>query len=319
MARYTFWRLVQAAITLLLSSVFVFALIRSIPGNPAFLLDGPQASPSELAATAKALGLDNPVEVQYFNWLSLMLHGRFGTSLTADIPVSSLISQAFVPTLWLLCGAMIVALVGGIGLGVLGAATKRRWLDTSLGGLMSVLYGAPSVFVGLLGILLFAVRFHWLPPAGFVNPFLNPLGGLKALLLPSIVLGLSIAGIEARFVRSALGEAMTKEYVLAARAKGASRRRALLVHAARSGLIPVITTYGLNFAYLLGGAVVVEQIFTWPGIGNLLDTAITGQDYPTMQALLMVFVITFAVVNLATDLLYAAVDPRIRRSIQRAN
>jgi peptide/nickel transport system permease protein len=169
-----------------------------------------------------------------------------------------------------------------------------------------------------LSIWLFAVWLRWLPPEGFVDPLANPLGGLKALLLPSIVLGLSIAGIEARFVRSALGEAMTKDFVLAARAKGASRRRTLLVHAARSGLIPVITTYGLNFAYLLGGAVVVEVIFTWPGIGNLLDNAITTQDYPTMQALLMIFVVTFAVVNLLTDLLYAAVDPRIRRSIQKA-
>ncbi len=318
MGRYTLWRLVQALITVLLSSVVVFALIRSIPGNPAALLDGPQATPSQLAATAKALGLTSPIVVQYFNWLSLMLHGQFGNSLTSDVPVSSLIGQAFVPTLWLLLGAMTVALVVGVGLGVMGAATRHKWFDTSLGGLMSLLYGAPSVFVGLLAILLFAVRFRLLPPDGFVNPLTNPIGGLKALLLPSIVLGLSIAGIEARFVRSSLGEAMTKDYVLAARAKGASRRRALFVHAARSGLIPVITTYGLNFAYLLGGAVAIEVIFTWPGIGNLLDNAITTEDYPTMQALLMIFVLTFAIVNLITDLLYAAVDPRIRRSMQRA-
>jgi ABC-type dipeptide/oligopeptide/nickel transport system permease component len=317
MIRYTLWRLAQTAVTLLLSSVLVFSLIRSIPGDPAELLDGPQATPSQLAATAKALGLTSPVEVQYFNWLSLMLHGQFGNSLVADVPVSSLVARAFVPTLWLLLGAMTVALVVGVGLGFVGAATKRKWLDTSLGGLMALLYGAPSVFIGLLSIWLFAVRLHWLPPEGFVNPFTDPPGGLKALLLPSIVLGLSIAGIEARFVRSALGEAMTKNYVLAARAKGASRQRTLYVHAARSALIPVITTYGLNFAYLLGGAVAVEVIFTWPGIGNLLNTAISTQDYPTMQALLMIFVVTFAVVNLLTDLLYAAVDPRIRRSIQK--
>jgi peptide/nickel transport system permease protein len=247
-----------------------------------------------------------------------MLHGQFGNSLTADVPVASLVAQAFVPTGWLLLGAMTVALVVGVGLGVLGAATKRKWLDTALGALMSLLYGAPSIFVGLLSIWLFAVELRWLPPEGFVDPLTDPLGGLKALLLPATVLGLSIAGIEARFVRSALGEAMTKNYVLSARAKGASRRRTLFVHAARSALIPVITTYGLNFAYLLGGAVAVEVIFTWPGIGNLLDNAITTQDYPTMQALLMIFVATFAVVNLLTDLLYAAVDPRIRRSIQKA-
>ncbi len=191
-------------------------------------------------------------------------------------------------------------------------------MDTLLSGLMSLLYGAPSVFVGLLSIWLFAVELGWFPPEGYVDPLTNPLGGLKALLLPSTVLGLSIAGIEARFVRSALGEAMTKDFVLATRAKGASRMRAILVHAARSALIPVITTYGLNFAYLLGGAVVVEVIFTWPGIGNLLNTAISTQDYPTMQALLMIFVGTFAVVNLLIDLLYAAVDPRIRRTIQNA-
>jgi ABC-type dipeptide/oligopeptide/nickel transport system permease component len=271
------------------------------------------ATPEQLTATMKALGLDQPIHIQYVDWIVRLARGDMGISLTTKQPVAVLIGEALRPTLWLLAGAMTVALVVGFGLGTWAAATRSRWIEMALGALMSVLYGAPAVWVGLVAILVFAVRMHWLPPAGFEDPLTHPLEGVKALLLPSLVLGLSIGGIEARFVRSALGEAMAQDFARVVRAKGSSRIRVLLVHAARNGLIPVITTYALNFAYLLGGSVVIEVVFTWPGIGNLLENSITSTDYPTVQALLMIFVTTFAIVNLATDITYGLVDPRIQR------
>ncbi len=247
MLRYIALRIGQAVIVLALSSVIVFALIRSAPGNPAEIMDGTQATPAELAATERALGLRSPLIWQYFVWAGRLARGEFGTSITDHVPVISLIGEALPATLWLLAGAMFVAVVRGlVELGLVAAGTRRRWLDTLLGGIMSVLYGAPAVSVGLIAILVFAVHLHWLPPEGYVSPITHPLDGLKSLLLPSLVLGLGIAGIEARFVRASVGEAMSQEFALAARAKGGRRVRVLLVHGARNGLLPVITTYGLE-------------------------------------------------------------------------
>lgn len=305
-------RALQGIFTLLVASVIIFAVIRLVPGDPAVLSAGPEASPETIEAVREQLGLNKPMVEQYFIWAGAALSGDFGKSYSASVPVTDLIALRIEPTLVLLVGAVAVMSVFGFAIGTAAAVTRSRTLDAALTGLASFLSGAPVFWIGLLSILLFAVYLGWLPVGGYVSIFKDPAAGLKTLLMPSFVLGIAMAGTQARFIRAAYKAVLNADYIRLAVAKGASRNRVIWRHATRNSMIPIVTVFGVAIANLLGGAVVIESVFTWPGIGLLLINAVNANDYPTVQAILLLFVLIFVVMNFLTDVSYSLIDPRIR-------
>ncbi|MDQ2803534.1 MAG: ABC transporter permease subunit [Pseudomonadota bacterium] len=285
-------------------SILVFGFVRLLPGDPARLVAGPDASAQDVAAVRQELGLDRPIYWQYGRYIGEILRGNLGRSSRTHQPVASEIGQRFMPTFWLTLAAMAWAIVAGMGIGVLSGVRRGRWEDQT--GMVLAISGLsfPPFWLGLLLIDLFSVRLGWLPTGGFETP--------ASLVLPSFTLGLGVAAVLARFTRSAFVEVASEDYVRTARAKGLPERRVIWTHTLRNALIPVITMTGLQFGFLLGGAVVVETVFSWPGLGRLLVDSISYRDYAVIQAEILLFSLEFILINLAVDLLYAVVNPEIR-------
>lgn len=305
-------RLAQLVPTLVVVSILVFLLIHLIPGNPAYVMLGAQATPGQVAALTKAMGLDRPLAVQYWIWLQHVLRGDLGSSYINGFPVAKLLALKFPATLALAIGALVIAIGLGVPAGVAAAARPRSLLDRAVLTATSLGMGVPTFWLGILLILAFSISLHWLPPSGYV-PFTQAPGrALRDLVLPAVTLGVWEGALLARFARSATAEALAQLYVRTARAKGLSGRRVLWGHAVRNAMIPVLTVFGIQFGGLLGGAVITEAVFDWPGVGRLLVTSILERDYEVVQAVILVAVVVFLVVNLLTDLAYGLADPRIR-------
>ena len=297
-------RLAGAVPVLLIVSVVVFLFVRLLPGDPARLVAGTDASAQDVAAVRQSLGLDRPLWQQYVRYVGDTLHGELGRSNRTRQPVSQEIGDRFMPTLWLTLAAMAWATVVGVVLGVVSGVKRGRWQDqAAMVGAVSGL-SFPGFWLGLLLIDLFSVRLGWLPTGGYE--------GWASLMLPSLTLGTAVAAVLARFTRSAYVEVAGEDYVRTARSKGIPERRVIWRHALRNALIPVITLTGLEFGSLLGGAIVVETVFSWPGLGRLLVDSISFRDYPVIQAEILLFSFEFVVINLLVDLLYAVVNPEIR-------
>lgn len=312
MLAYAIRRLVQAVPVLLLSTVAVFLLLHLVPGDPALILAGSDASDEVIAAVRQDMGLDQPLPVQYGKWLARVVSGDFGRSYTSRLPVSELIAQRIPATLELAFAAMLLVLLIGLPTGVLSAVKQRSpvdWLVSSFNGLAIAI---PSFWFGILAILLFALVLGWLPPGGRVNRMEDPVRALKSLLLPAFTLALHPAASLSRLVRASMLEVLHQDYVRTAHAKGLSQRVVIGRHALRNALVPVLTVLGLQFGRLLGGAVVVESVFAWPGLGRLILDAIGNRDYAVVQAALLLLVLIFIGVNLLTDLMYGVFNPRIR-------
>jgi peptide/nickel transport system permease protein len=305
-------RVAQSAVAIVVASMILFTLLRLIPGDPAIVIAGTDATPTQLAAVRAEYGLDKPIPEQYVIWVKQIATGNLGRSFETRAPVVDYIKPTIVPTLFLLVGGITFSLVVGFGLGVGAAVAQRRGVDALLTGFASLLYGAPVFWTGLLAILLFAVALKWVPVGGFINPFDDPLTGLQSLILPWLVLGVAMGGSLSRFVRSSFIEVLESDYIRLAHAKGASPIRVLRKHVFRNALVPVITVLGVQIATLLGGAVIIETVFSWPGLGSLMMNAVNGRDYPTIQVVLLFYVITFIVINFLTDVSYTLIDPRIR-------
>lgn len=314
--RYIGGRLLQAILIMFCVTTALFALLHSIPGNPASVLAGPGATPQIVAAISAKYGFDKPVLVQYFEWLGHMVRGDFGTSVVYQRPVISLIGQALQPTIQLLIGALIVAIVVGTGLGVLAATHHRRAPDVVVGYVTATFLGVPVFWTGLLAILLLSVKVHLLPSGGSAGLFQQPGTAFADLVLPALTLGLAIGSVLARFVRTAMLEVLSADFIRTARAKGAGPGRVVWRHGLRNALVPVVTVLGIQLGALIGGAVVIEAVFARPGMGLLLTNAILGRDYPVVLGVIFILVGTFCVCNLVVDLLYGVIDPRIR-SAQR--
>lgn len=314
MARFLLRRGMQSLLTLVVASIVVFGLLRLIPGDPAVVLSGGDATPANIAATRAQFGLDQPLPVQYWLWISGIFRGDLGKSFSAQAPVTSLIAPAIPATIWLVAGGVVLAVVIALALGGGAAITRSRTLDAFLTALASVLYGAPVFWLALLFILFFGVQMKWLPVGGFVNPADNPGLGFSSLIMPWVVLGLAMGGSLSRFVRTAFLEALESDHVRLARAKGAAVARVIRKHVFRNAMVPVVTVFGVAFATLLGGAVILEAVFTWPGMGSLMVNSVNNRDYPTVQSLLLIYVTTFVVINFLTDVSYSLIDPRIRLS-----
>jgi peptide/nickel transport system permease protein len=311
-ARFALNRVLHALPTLLLTSLGIFVLLRVIPGDAATAVAGPDATPETIAAIRADLGLDQPIPLQYVRWLQHVSTGDLGRSTLARRPVSDLLLLALPATLELAAAAMLIAIIVGLSLGAVAAMSRGQWADLSIGGASALLIGVPSFWLGLLAIIVFALVLGWVPPGGRVDPLQDAGQAARSLLLPSLVLGLGRAAVIARFTRASMLEVLSEGYILTARSKGLSPRSVVSRHALRNALIPVVTMVGVEAGHLLGGALVIETVFAWPGLGRLVVGAISGRDYDVVQAVLLLMVGTFVLVNLIGDLLYGVLDPRLR-------
>jgi ABC-type dipeptide/oligopeptide/nickel transport system permease component len=301
---YLLRRLAQVLPVALLVATLVFSLIHLIPGDPVALMLGDGARAADVEALRHQLGLDQPLWKQYVGFLTGLARGDLGASLHYGKPVTTLLAEHFPATLELALAGMLVALLLALPLGILAALHRDGWIDhvSRFFALLGV--SVPNFWLGPVLILLFAIHWNLLPVSGR--------GGVLSLVLPAITLGTALAGLLTRMVRSSLAEELEKPYMVTARAKGLHRHRAVLIHAMKNGLIPVITVIGLQFGALLTGAIITETIFSWPGLGRLLIQAIRLRDYPLVQGGVLLIAVTYVLVNLLTDLLYAWLDPRIR-------
>ncbi|MDA8045991.1 MAG: ABC transporter permease [Actinomycetota bacterium] len=306
-------RLLQAVLVMLGVTTVMFALLRAVPGDPAAVIAGPAATPAVLAAVRAQYHLNQPLVYQYGHWISSLLSGNLGTSLTYQEPVVTLIRQALGPTLQLVIVSMVIGVSLGVLLGVFAATHLRKAPDLIVSGFSSGVLGMPSFWMGLLLLLVFSVDLHWVPSGGSVSILSSPVEGLKTVALPAITLGLGVAAVQARFVRTAMVEALSGDYVRTARAKGASERAVVWKHALRNALLPLITITGIQVGILLGGVVVIEDVFARPGLGSVIATAIANRDYPVVEGTTVVLVAAFSAVNLVVDIAYQFIDPRIRR------
>ncbi len=282
----------------------VFFLIHLVPGDPVEVMLGQGARPGDIAALRHAYGLDLPLHVQYIRYWEGVLHGNLGMSLRMGQSVTSLVLERYPYTAELTIAALFIALLISIPAGIIGALHRGQWRDHTVGVVSLLGLSFPNFALGPILILLVSIKLGWLPVSGA--------GGLAHLVLPAVTMGAALAAVLTRMVRTAMLEELNQDYVRTARAKGLSERRVVYVHALRNAMIPVLTLIGLQFGALLAGAIVTEKIFSWPGIGRLTVTAIENRDYPLLQGCILAVGLTYVLVNLATDVLYLVINPRIR-------
>ncbi len=305
MWRYLLRRIVGALVTILGVLTIVFLLLRLIPGDPARLVAGLTASPEEVEAVRQRLGMDEPLPIQYGIFLSDIARGDFGTSLYTNEPVMNDIAERLPYTFQLALVTIVLTTVLGVPLGIFAATHERTWIDFIISVVSLLWISLPSYALGLLLIVIFAVQLKWLPAAGASE-------GIRNLILPSFTLSLIFLAVITRITRGAMLEALRQDYIRTASAKGLSARQVLTGHALRNALLPIVTVLGLQFGGLMSGAVLTETVFGWPGVGLLLTDSIFNRDYPMVQGVVLFIAIVFVIVNLVVDLLYAAIDPRIR-------
>jgi peptide/nickel transport system permease protein len=305
-------RLLQLLPVLLIASTGIWAMIYAVPGSPVAAMVGENATPEQIQAVTVRLGLDRPVHVQYAAWLGSALKGDFGLSIQNREPVLNLIGQRIPATLQLGLAATLVGLLLGIPVAVLSALKPGSLLDRGLSGWSALALGVPTFWLGILLILLFAVHLRWLPSASaYVSVFESPWDAIRNLLLPALTLGVYVSGIFARFLRASLLGELKADYVRTARSKGLPERDVIGRHVMRNALLPFVTIVGLMMATFIGGTVVTEAVFTYPGLGRLLIQAISTRDYPLIQGCILFILLVFVFINLAVDVLYAYIDPRI--------
>ncbi|MGZ8832672.1 MAG: nickel ABC transporter permease [Thermoanaerobaculia bacterium] len=305
MTHYIIRRLLQMIPITLGILTLVFSLIHLIPGDPAAAIAGEGARPEDIIQVRKALGLDLPLWKQYVTYISNVARGDLGRSFRTNEKVSTEILARYPATIELAMGAMFVALLVAFPLGIISAIYRNSWIDNVARFFALIGVSMPSFWFGPLLIIAFAINLHWFPVSGREE-------GLKSLVLPSVTMGLALAAILTRMIRVSLAEELNQLYVTTAIAKGVTRARAIFRHALKNALIPVITVLALQFGSLLTGAIITEQIFSWPGLGRLLIQSINTRDYPQVQASILVIAITYIMVNFISDLLYGVVDPRIK-------
>ncbi len=304
MARYLFRRVLLIPPTLLVVVTLVFIIFRLVPGDPAQLMAGDSASADVVQSIRHQLGLDRPLPVQYGRYLADLARGNLGTSPIYGDRVASQVLDRLPASVLLACAAMVIASVVGVAAGVVAATHRASWLDylCTIGAVGGISF--PGFWLGLMLIIVFAVTLGWFPVAGLHGP--------RSLVLPAVTLAVNQMAVIARMTRSSMLQVLDQDYIRTARAKGLRERLVLTRHALGNALIPTVTIAGLQFGYLLGGSVIIETVFAWPGVGRLLIDAIQTRDYTTVQAVVLLFALLALIVNLAVDLLYAILDPRVR-------
>ncbi|RSZ31404.1 glutathione ABC transporter permease GsiC [Variovorax beijingensis] len=304
MLNYFLKRLLGLIPTLLIVAVLVFLFVHMLPGDPARLAAGQDADEQTIAMVRAELGLDKPLPQQFVSFFTHMLQGDFGTSIRTRRPVSMEIGERFFPTVMLTITSMVWAVIFGMGIGIVSAVFRNQWPDR-LGMTLAVSgISFPAFALGMLLMQIFSVQLGWLPTVGAAT--------WKRYVLPSITLGAAVAAVMARFTRASFVEVIQEDFVRTARAKGVRERTVIIKHCLRNALIPVVTMMGLQFGFLLGGSILVEAVFNWPGLGRLLVDAVQMRDYPVIQTLVLLFSLEFILINLVVDVLYGYINPTIR-------
>ncbi|HAZ53547.1 MAG TPA: glutathione ABC transporter permease GsiC [Franconibacter helveticus] len=304
MFSYVVKRLLGLIPTLLIVAVLVFLFVHMLPGDPARLIAGPEADAQVIAMVRAQLGLDQPLWRQFWHYISHVVQGDFGYSLVSRRPVSQEIASRFMPTFLLTVTSMVWAVLFGLFAGIIAAVWRNRWPDRISMTLAVSGISFPAFALGMLLMQVFSVELGWLPTVG-ADSWLH-------YILPSITLGAAVAAVMARFTRASFVDVLGEDYMRTARAKGVSEKWVILKHGLRNAMIPVVTMMGLQFGFLLGGSIVVEKVFNWPGLGRLLVDSVEMRDYPVIQAEVLLFSLEFILINLVVDVLYAAINPAIR-------
>ena len=312
MTAYLIRRLLAVIPVMIVVVTVVFLLIHLIPGDPVAVMLGPDATPSQIEGTRKALGLDRPLVEQLLLFYRRILHGDLGRSYFLDRPVTQALWERAEPTLVLMTTSLLVAVLIGVPSGIVAGANQGSWWDRllMLGALLGVC--VPGFWLSLNFIYLFAVRLGWLPAAGYASILTDPWTALRYMVLPAVSLGFNQSALIARIARSCMVEVLQQDYIRTARAKGLPQRTVAYVHGFRNALVPVVTVIGITMAILIGGAVVTEIVFNIPGMGRLIISAILRRDYPVVQGVVLVTAASYVLINLAVDMVYAFIDPRIR-------
>ncbi len=312
MLAYAVRRLAATVPVMLVVAVFVFSLLHLSPGDPAIVIAGDQASPTDVARIRETLGLDRPYLEQFVGWLGRAVRGDLGQSIFSNLPVSHLIAQRIEPTLMLMLLTVAIAVSVAVPLGVLAAWTAGRWIDRVLMAAAVLGFSVPVFVTGYLLAWLFALQLEWLPVQGYVPLAEGLWACVRSLLLPALALGSVYVALIARVTRATMLEVLGQDYMRTARAKGLAPAPLLFVHALKNAAVPIVTVIGLGIALLIGGAVVTESVFAIPGLGRLVVDAILRRDYPVIQGVVLLCSFVYVAINLAIDLLYTLLDPRIR-------
>ena len=313
MLRFVLGRIFSLALSLLVASAVIFILLEIVPGDPAAYMLGLNSSADSIAALRETLGLTGPPHERYLNWVVGMLQGNFGLSYAYRVPVSELIADRLWVSLPLAVYALTLSTLIAFPVGIIAATNRNSPTDVSIMGLTQLGVAVPNFWFAMLLVLLFAVTLRWFSAGGFPG-WDDPLLALKALTLPAIALALPQASILARIMRSSLLDTLGEDYIRSARAKGLTRRQALWRHALRNALIPVLTILGLQFSFLLAGAIIIENVFFLPGLGRLVFQGISARDLIVVKSVVMILVFAVVLVTFIVDVTYALVDPRLRRA-----
>ena len=306
MLRFIIQRLIAAAVTIWITTIAVTLLIHAVPGDPVRIMYAKfQSTPEQIEAIRTSLGLDQPIHLQYLSYLGRLFQGDLGRSIVGDQPVLDVLLTRFPPTLALASASLAIAIVIGLSLGFF--AAYRRGTASDALAMMTAIIGVsmPHFWLGLLLLFFFSLQLQWLPVAG---------NDWRSLILPAMTLGLANAAVLARLTRSAMIDIFDQDFVRTANAKGLPKSLVLYRHALRSGLVPIVSMMGLQFAYMMGGAIVVENVFAWNGVGRLAIEAVFARDYPMIQGFILFFASVVVIVSVIIDVLYAVLDPRIRYS-----
>ena len=311
MGKYTIRRLIQMIPVLLIVSVVIFSIIHLIPGDPAEIMAGTNATEEQLIALRHQYGLDEPLWRQYFIWISNVAKGDLGNSLINGFPVNELIKQRIPATIELAIAAAIIGVVIALPLGIFSALRPGSFIDFAATTFSALSFAIPGFWLSILLIMFFSLNLKILPPSGRPDFSTQPVEHMKSLIMPALVLGIAMAAKLTRYLRSSMLDELGKDYVRTARGKGLNERAIVMRHLMKNSLIPVVTAFGLQMGDLLSGAIIVESIFAWPGIGRLTIQAISWRDYSILQASVMFVVIAFLIINLLTDLTYGFINPQI--------
>jgi peptide/nickel transport system permease protein len=312
MAGYLVRRGVEAGLTILVASVLVFAMVAALPGDPAQIILGDRGTPDQLQSLRHYLGLDAPIPVQYARWLARIASGDLGYSMLSGIPVRDTLARALPVTLQLAAWALGVVLLISLPMGIYAGTHSRSALARFLGWYHGLALAVPVFWLGIVLAWFFGVRVRWVPPSGFVPFTESPTGWARSLILPATTLGVGVGSIMARFVQASLEDVLARDYVRTARAKGLTPRGVVLRHALRNALVPIITIFGIQAGFFIGGAVITEAVFAIPGVGTALWRSILTRDYLVTQSIILVSIVGFVLISLLTDTAYAVLDPRIR-------
>jgi peptide/nickel transport system permease protein len=312
MASFIIRRLIQTVIVVLLVTIISFLLMQLIPGDPVLTLLGTEATQEQIDALRKELFLDQPLHIQYLHWLNNSLHGDFGKSITMRQKVSTLLATRIPITLYLSLWAFIGSIILGIIFGIVSAVRRGSWIDNVVSLIANVGVAVPVFWLGILGIYLFGLKWGWLPLQGYTSPTVDFVKSTRQAIMPVICLGVPFLAILARQTRSSMLEVIRNDYIRTAMSKGLSERVIIFRHALRNAFIPIVTLIGINLRTIIGGSVLVETVFNIPGMGRLLVQASFNKDFQTVQASLVIMSIITCLSNLAVDISYGWIDPRVR-------